>query len=163
MFIKMLVYGGLGNQLFQLALGESLKISYRNIEVKYVDLTKYATTKRKWELDFLNIKPNRISKEELSSIFLKRFISSKLNKFNSNNVYFGIINEKKYKYIEDCSSKNKSFILDGYWQSEEYFYNNKSDIKNILRIQNKKFSKKNRESKYQTVAVHIRLGDYINT
>ena len=57
MVIKILIYGGLGNQLFQLAFGEALKISYKNKDLKNIDLTKYAKTKRKWELGFLNIKP----------------------------------------------------------------------------------------------------------
>ena len=160
MLIKILIYGGLGNQLFQLAFGESLKITYNNVNIKYIDLTKYAYTKRQWELDFLNIKPLSISKREIYTIFFKRFINSK---FNSNFLYFGIVNEKQHKYIQNCLKKNRDFILDGYWQSEKYFYNNKFDIKTFLNSKNKNFSIKNRDSKNQKVAVHIRLGDYKNT
>ena len=163
MLIKILIYGGLGNQLFQLAFGESLKITNNDLDIKYIDLTQYARTKRKWELGFLNIKPFDVSKREISNIFLKRIINSKLSKFNYNFPYFGIINEKQNKYIQDFLKKEQSFILDGYWQSEEYFYNNKIDIKTMLNANKKKFSIKNRKSKYQRVAVHIRLGDYIYT
>ena len=163
MLIKILIYGGLGNQLFQVAFGESLKITHNHINIKYIDLTKYAYTKRKWELGFLNIKPLNISKREIYSIFFKRFINSKLNKFNSNFLYLGIINEKQYKYIQNYLEKNRNFILDGYWQSEKYFSDNKVDIKTLLNRKNKNFSINNRDSKNQKVAVHIRLGDYINT
>lgn len=159
----MLIYGGLGNQLFQLAYGESLKIAHNNVNIKYIDLTKYAKTKRKWELGFLNIKPFNISKREIYSIFFKRFINSKVNKFNSNFQYFGIINEKQNKYIQNYLEKNRNFILDGYWQSEKYFNDNKFYIKTFLNSKNKNFSTKNRDSKNQKVAVHIRLGDYNNT
>ena len=159
----MLIYGGLGNQLFQLAYGESLKIAHNNVNIKYIDLTKYAKTKRKWELGFLNIKPFNISKREIYSIFFKRFINSKVNKFNSNFLYFGIINEKQNKYIQNYLEKNRNFILDGYWQSEKYFNDNKFYIKTFLNSKNKNFSTKNRDSKNQKVAVHIRLGDYNNT
>ena len=159
----MLIYGGLGNQLFQFAFGESLKISYEDLDIKYIDLTKYAKTKRKWELGFLNIKPYDISKGEIYYIFLKRFINSKFNKINSNFRHFGIINENKHKYMQDFLNKKRSFILDGYWQSEKYFYNNQIKIKNILNSKNKNSSIKNSKSKYQRVAVHIRLGDYVKT
>ena len=159
----MLIYGGLGNQLFQLAYGESLKIAHNNVNIKYIDLTKYAKTKRKWELGFLNIKPFNISKREIYSIFFKRFINSKVNKFNFNFQYFGIINEKQNKYIQNYLEKNINFILDGYWQSEKYFNDNKFYIKTFLNSKNKNFSTKNRDSKNQKVAVHIRLGDYNNT
>ena len=159
----MRIYGGLGNQLFQLAYGESLKIAHNNVNIKYIDLTKYAKTKRKWELGFLNIKPFNISKREIYSIFFKRFINSKVNKFNSNFQYFGIINEKQNKYIQNYLEKNINFILDGYWQSEKYFNDNKFYIKTFLNSKNKNFSTKNRDSKNQKVAVHIRLGDYNNT
>lgn len=159
----MLIYGGLGNQLFQLAYGESLKIAHNNVNIKYIDLTKYAKTKRKWELGFLNIKPFNISKREIYSIFFKRFINSKVNKFNFNFQYFGIINEKQNKYIQNYLEKNRNFILDGYWQSEKYFNDNKFYIKTFLNSKNKNFSTKNRDSKNQKVAVHIRLGDYNNT
>ena len=159
----MLIYGGLGNQLFQFAFGESLKICYEDLDIKYIDLTKYAKTKRKWELGFLNIKPYDVNKIEIYYIFLERFINSKLNKINSNFRYFGIINENKHKYMQDFLNKKRSFILDGYWQSEKYFYNNQIKIKNILNSKNKNSSIKNSKSKYQRVAVHIRLGDYVTT
>ena len=97
MSIKILIYGGLGNQLFQFAFGESLKITYKNLEVKYIDLTKFAPTKRMWELGFLKINPQRISKREIITIFFRRIINAQLNKFSSKFLYFGIINDNQYE------------------------------------------------------------------
>jgi len=162
MLIKILIYGGLGNQLFQFAFGESLKITYKKLDVKYIDLTQFATTKRNWELGFLKINPQRISKREITTIFFRRIINTQLNKFSSKFLYFGIINENQYEYIHEYLNKGKSLIIDGYWQSEEYFLNHKVDIKNILNINSKPSSNKEKR-KYQKVAVHIRLGDYINS
>jgi len=162
MSIKILIYGGLGNQLFQFAFGESLKITYKKLEVEYIDLTNYASTKRMWELGFLKINPHKISKREITSIFFKRIINAQFNKLSSRFLYFGIINENQYKYIHQYLKKGRSFIVDGYWQSEEYFINHKVDIKNILKITCKD-SITNEKQKYEKVAVHIRLGDYINS
>ena len=162
MLIKILIYGGLGNQLFQFAFGESLKITYKNLEVKYIDLTKFAPTKRMWELGFLKINPQRISKREIITIFFRRIINAQLNKFSSKFLYFGIINDNQYEYIHEYLNKGRSFIIDGYWQSEEYFLKHKVDIKNILNINSKPLSNKEKR-KFKKVAVHIRLGDYINS
>ena len=101
MSIKILIYGGLGNQLFQFAFGESLKITYKKLDVKYIDLTQFATTKRNWELGFLKINPHRISKREINTIFFRRIINAQLNKFSSKFLYFGIINENQYEYIHE--------------------------------------------------------------
>jgi len=160
MSIKILVFGGLGNQLFQFAFGESLRMTYKNLDVKYIDLTEYATTKRKWELGFLDIKPSKINKIEIFYIFFKRIINSKFNKLTSKFFYFGIINEKQQKYIHDFLIKEKSFIIDGYWQSEEYFSEIKNEIKNMFEINNHNPKINSKEEK---VAVHIRLGDYVHT
>ena len=140
----------------------SLKITYKKLDVKYIDLTQFATTKRNWELGFLKINPQRISKREITTIFFRRIINTQLNKFSSKFLYFGIINENQYEYIHEYLNKGKSLIIDGYWQSEEYFLKHKVDIKNILNINSKTLSNKENR-KYQKVAVHIRLGDYINS
>ena len=160
--IKILIYGGLGNQLFQFAFGESLKISNSKIEVEYIDLTQYAPTKRVWELGFLKIYPQLINKREIAGIFFKRLINAQLNKFSSKFLYFGIVNESQYEYINEYLQKGQSFIIDGYWQSEKYFIKNKVDIKKILKMNNN-YQITPKKSKYQKVAVHIRLGDYINS
>ena len=114
MTIKLLIYGGLGNQLFQFAFGESLRLSYRNLEVKYIDLTKYYSSKRVWELGFLNMQPHKTSKREIASIFLKRILNSKINKYSSNFINFGILNENQYDHIIKYLKNERSFIIDGY-------------------------------------------------
>ena len=162
MLVKVLIYGGLGNQLFQFAFGESLKFTYNKLEVKYIDLTKYASTKRIWELGFLKICPQIISKREIASIFFRRIINAQFNKFSPKFLYFGIINENQYEYIDKYLKKSRSFIIDGYWQSEQYFLSHEFEIKKTLN-KDSKLSITNQKSKNQKVAVHIRLGDYINS
>lgn len=162
MSIKILIYGGLGNQLFQFAFGESLRLSFKNLEIKYIDLTKYYSAKRVWELGFLNIKPHKVSRKEIISIFLKRILNSKINKYSQNLIYFGILNDNQYDHIFEYLQNKRSFIIDGYWQSEEYFFNNKMKIKKILNITKKNPINK-KETNFEKVAVHIRLGDYVNT
>lgn len=158
MKISILVYGGLGNQLFQIAFGQSLKLSYKNLDIDYINFTEFAKTKRVWELDYLKIKPVKISKIKLSSIFLKRKINSNLNKLWPKLNFLGIIDEYKYNLDSNFFDIKKKFIFDGYWQSERYFSKHGEDIKRFLNSPFKSIKNKN-----EKVAVHIRLGDYLST
>ncbi len=125
-------------------------------------MTKYYSTKRVWELGFLNVNSDRANKLEILFIFLKRILNSKFNKFFNKFIFLGIINETQYEYIPEYIKMRKSFLIDGYWQSEEYFSKNKKSIKTFLNLKIKGLIKRNK-SNCETVAVHIRLGDYVNT
>ena len=69
--ISVLVFGGLGNQLFQLALAKTLKEKWINSEVDLIDLTSYAPVKREWALDYVGEIPKKINK--LDYFILKVF------------------------------------------------------------------------------------------
>lgn len=158
-----LIYGGLGNQLFQYAFSQFLINKYKNItSFEYIDFTNFSSTKRNWELGFLDLKPSKISSKDIFYIRLKRkiyqtFLQKKLGKFN-----LGIISESNHDQT-NLFIKN-SMIVDGYWQSLFFF----EEFQNIIRKNiNKKFEKifkkelgiKKSENR---VSVHVRLGDYIN-
>ena len=155
--ITILVYGGLGNQLFQFALGKSISLSNPEIVVKYYDFTNFASTSRTWELGFLNIYPTRISKKDALIILFKKIIYKKFNKNVSNLLRLGIVNELQYDNIH--KRNRKEIILDGYWQSETYFYKHKKQIKEILNSSKELLKLGFNFDSYQ-VAVHVRAGDY---
>ncbi len=159
---KILIFGGLGNQLFQVAFCESLKLSYENLNIEYIDFTSFYSTKRKWELGFLNIYPKKIKKKEIYSILIKRFLNSKINKVSPRALNFSIFKEDQYDDLLKVINSKSNFIIDGYWQSEKYFALHKEQIKKI--IKSTYFNENNNiPPKIQRVAVHIRRGDYVNT
>ena len=63
--ISVLFFGGLGNQLFQLALAKTLEIKYQNAKFDYIDLTKFQQIKRTWCLSQLSIE----RKKQIKRIF----------------------------------------------------------------------------------------------
>ena len=154
------IFGGLGNQMFQMA--HALNISNKeNYKLQLLDYTKNIGIKRNWNLDCFGIEPTKIS--FLKNKYLK-------NKIKLSNYLFkagfkenlGILNEEHIKKNQYNPVKKKICI--GYWQDEKYFNCSINKImeyfsfpKNILKPICLK-----QNILGNTVAVHIRRGDYIS-
>lgn len=140
--------GGLGNQLFQYALGRQLEI--KNKSRLYLDLSNFdVDTLRKYELGNLNIAEHFVP-PLLLKILLKLRILKK---------YF----QKGRNYDEGVFDAGSNIYLVGYWQSEKYF----KAIKGIL--VDEIIDKDVVNSYHQfsdlfecnTVALHVRRQDYV--
>ena len=141
--------GGLGNQMFQVSAAYNLaKI---NNDTPIFNFNNCITT----------LQGNKSSK----------YINNVFSKFNNSNIIksSGIYREKKFSY--DKIPYISNVCLEGYFQSEKYFIENKEDLSN-------KFINglKEDQTRYQEVisflkkinkgiplvSVHIRRGDYLN-
>jgi hypothetical protein len=162
--------GGLGNQMFQYALGRHLSIIF-DLDLKldidtYFDVTN--NEKRKYNLDIFNIEPQFATKDEVYNLTgaawrhqLNR-ITSKVNILLLRNY----IKEKHFHFDNSILYHSQaSLYLDGYWQSPQYF----SPINNVIK---KDFTfrtdvtplSKNLENDIlykESVCLHIRRGDYL--
>lgn len=162
-------HGRMGNQYFQYAfarnLQEKIKEKYKinNEIVMNFDVEGDMLSHTKAEFTIKNIKPYLIQR---LIIILNRYISYlffqnealkiKYSKFvqpflNFCGIYYSTVGFVKYKIY-----KRKYYILDGYFQAEQYFINYKNQIKKEL--QNKKENISKRE--LNSVCIHIRRGDY---
>lgn len=148
--------GGLGNQLFQYAFGYALSI--RLSKNLILDTTYYSQitldTKRNFDLDQLNI-------SYFSKVNYVSFINRLRNRLNS--IYF---NEESFDFnlINNYTGK-QNIVIDGYWQSEEYFRDSKLDIINKfspLRQSSTFLFYKNKILSENCASIHIRRGDYIS-
>lgn len=158
--ITVLFFGGLGNQLFQLALAKGLEKKYIDFDLELIDLTSYSKIKRKWSLGFLGVKGKKINKFQYFLLMLKIFINKKFFEFGLKNSIFNIIDEYKYNKFFLKNSINNSFTMNGYWQSEKYFHNYKDEIKSFILGNQENIG--NLKKKNENVALHIRLGDYMD-
>lgn len=172
------ICAGLGNQLFQYAIGHNLAIL--NKTEHRIDTSGYTGINsdpmhgiRVCALDNFNITAKRVSKEDLTkfNFFTKNKIFRHLLRF-----YSRPSNYYKRKYILEpeenhfkfdsrvLTTKQKNDVyIDGYWQSEKYFKN----IEDIIR---REFSFKyepdeiNRQiindiEKSSSISLHVRHGD----
>ncbi len=158
--ISVLFFGGLGNQLFQLALAKTLKEKWINSEVDLIDLTSYAPVKREWALDYLGEMPKKLNKLAYIILKVKRFLNQKLTRLGILKNFFNVLNEKQFDNLNSKKLKNHSIKLDGYWQAEKFFFESRTSIKrNYLEYRK---NLKNIYEDSETVALHIRLGDFVD-
>ena len=158
------VQAGLGNQLFQYALGRYLTLS-RYARVKY-DISWYESqTKRKYELNLFKVKaqlatPNEIEQYEghgrLHQIF-QRVLGQKPGKH---------IMEKQFTFDPTIIETHGPAYLEGFWQTEKYFSPIAGAIRRELTLReaptgaNVEMLQKIKATR--SIALHVRRGDYVS-
>jgi hypothetical protein len=162
--------GGLGNQMFQYALGRHLAIKNNcTLKLDISGFKKYPL--RRYELDHFNIIGEIASPKDIENVsFPLDRLSLLLNHFfkmkGVNKKTYFYVREKKIDFIPEILSLKDYVYLAGYWQSYKYF----SDISDIIK---KDFSQKNKPEKpinsllnvienCESVSLHIRRGDYVS-
>jgi len=159
--------GGLGNQIFQYALGRNL--AEKNKAELKLDVSGFETYKKhKYSLNHFNIIENIATAQEVSR-YKKYDAQTKIGKL------FNLIESLKplksrtyikephyYGYFPKILNLKGGIYLDGFWQSEKYF----KDIENILRDE---FTIKeklednllNAIISTNSVSIHVRRTDYV--
>lgn len=161
------IQGGLGNQMFQYAL----YYKFQNMGYDtYADLYAYRQTKykeRSYQLPIWNINLRRANKKDIKKL------AGNQNSY-INDLWLKYVGRRNYyKEKEVNKFKREIFSLeegyfDGYWQSEKYFKNIETEIKEqyILREDLKEQVEKSRivddiSQAENSVSIHVRLGDYL--
>lgn len=172
------LWGGLGNQMFQYAYGYS--VAKRNNDELLLDTTFFTE-------EYLTKNP-RFTKQKLGVLqfpleYKETFDSSKFksigvlqNKYINKLIRMpgemvirlkgdlSYVKEGRAEFIEKFKNiKRKNLYLDGYWQSEKYFKEYIDDIRKQFSTEDEQAEKVASTSGItdtNSVAVHIRLGDY---
>lgn len=157
--------GGLGNQMFQYALGK--KLSIKNNDELLLDISNFSgdpTHKhyREYGLCHFNVTAPIATPEQIRKIkypFGKLFAKLK-NRFERD-----ILKISDVKFEPSVLEKKGNLYMEGYWQTEKYF----KDIRDVLlqefslktpfSEEAQKISEKIAKSK-NSVSVHIRRGDF---
>ena len=159
------IKGGLGNQLFQYAVGRAVALHHKS-PLK-LDLTMFKTYElHKYLLDQFAIQADTATENEISELK------------GGNNLLFsalrkaGLVKRKSYlkekrsSYFDASVFQNDDVYLDGYWQNELYF----SGIRELLLRELASISSMSDEGyaylecikKSNSVSLHIRRGNYLN-
>lgn len=154
--------GGLGNQLFQYAAGKSLAIKNNTplvIDTSFLNKkgNEEIFTPRELALDAFNITAAVVN--DFGRDHLKLDKSDMLNKLRRKFLGYSTIYDYDFDLKTGFFDSGKNVILEGYFQSEEYF----AAIKDVLRAE---FTLKGSEvntgdiTKQESVGIHFRRGDY---
>lgn len=160
--------GGLGNQMFQYATAFTVA-KRRNYKLK-LDTSFYRNTpNRIFTLNNFQISAQTIKVPSgyLESIIKKVIPSKYLKRLNLFPPYSKIvIKEKSLEYDPSVFELPDNIYLDGYWQSEKYFFDYHDEItkeftfKHLPDTINDGFAKDILNT--NSVSLHIRRGDYIS-
>jgi hypothetical protein len=171
------VQGGLGNQMFQYALGKTLMIQNGyNVQLDITGLNSQKSiskiTRRKWDLvDFaITISPVRLEDTIISKYgrsILTRF--PLLNKFKFIRLkHRGLtyVPEQQEFEFQDLTTLNDQFVyLDGYWQSPRYFQSIGKTLRSefVIKHGSPDFFELHRKvvKTPYSVGIHVRRGDYV--
>lgn len=163
------ILGGLGNQMFQYAVGRS--ISLRNRQKLKLDISSFKEYKlRKYSLACYNIQAEIASEKEIlrykeGSFYLINKVVQKIVKRKLwDNSYY--LKEKYYHFDPSVLNLKGNVYLFGYWQSEKYFLDIKEIILDdfVLKKPISFLTKDYLNKILNTCAtsIHIRRGDYVN-
>lgn len=159
--------GGLGNQMFQYAVGRHLSYLNNDDELK-LDITNYETDSlRRYNLHHLNIRESFATKEEIAWFGKFKQRSGRLwypyNHLIANeNIY---VKQRHYHFDPRILALKSPLYLEGDWVTEKYFIGIADIVKNEFSVKEKMGAEDNnvlrRISATNSVAVSVRRGDYV--
>lgn len=153
--------GGLGNQLFQYALGRRLAIK-NNVPLK-LDIAGFETYKlHKYALFNYNIVEEFATPEEVARL-------KQSHEWEDPNLPYyrrSVVKEAAFPYAPEIMEAPADVYLDGYWQTEKYF----SSIACVLREDFTVKAELNADDlavarlmeASDAISLHIRRGDYVS-
>ena len=158
--------GGLGNQMFQYAIG--LNLAHKNNDALLIDAAGYTKiqnsskdTIRNFELDKFNISSRLGSNSEIDEIKYPLGLISKINRL----IQKKILRRFNHDYCPDLLSKKGNVYLDGFFQSEKNFMESSGLIRKEFSLKQEFINGQATKileniSHHTSVSIHIRRGDY---
>lgn len=162
--------GGMGNQMFQYALGRALSVRHGvplGLDLSFLlDTTpRLGFTFRNYDLDVFNIKAEVVPSKKIPFVnrafkgmpgqildYLRKFLFIK-----------GV--EKSFSFDPNILDLGSDAYLDGYWQSPKYFENISDIIREDFTLKDRlpeNIDKLKKEiENCNSLCVHVRRGDYV--
>ena len=164
--------GGLGNQLFQYAIGR--QIAYKQDSELKLDLSYFTNqidvTPREYKLNYFSINAEIATPKDISNVLglpLIRSLRRRCWKCGIDIFKWNQKDENGFEFQPELLNYKGSVLLNGYWQNEAYFAAIRSVLLDEIALKPEHLSTSCLEqvkeiSETETVAVHVRRGDYIS-
>jgi hypothetical protein len=153
--------GGLGNQLFQYALGRKLSIQNKETLLLDFSILKTDYLGRKLVLDNFRVKGKIID-----SIWIRKIVTNN-TRLNRIVKYFNLLTEsteQRFNFKPEILDK-KSMInyFNGFWQSYKYFQDIRETLLKELVISTPQIADVEKKLNFNssTVCIHVRRKDYL--
>jgi len=155
-FVK--IYGGLGNQLYQYALGRALSVA--NSTLCKMDLREFESYKlHRYSLGHFNIQEYLMEEDEFRCLD-----HPQKRRWYRRRGCIPIFHEKDFFYDPKISQLRQTAYLDGYWQSFKYFEGIRAVLLQEITV---KYATSGDNAVWlqriqdcESVALHVRRGDY---
>lgn len=157
-----LVCGGLGNQMFQVA--HALALSRRfNLELRFVDVTSRGRIPRVWELTCFGIRRYPLTSFQQGGILARVLLAQKLRRLAHSFGLADVLLETK-ESVDFAALSCAPSIVSGYWQGELFFVSVQQEVRALFRFPDTSHSKPAAHGKASApvVAIHVRRGDYVS-
>ena len=160
--------GGLGNQLFQYALGRKLALC-RNSDLRF-DLRAFDHQGRQYKLGHYNVFGSPADPFELSNNLWwgkRSFFTRPLGLLDNLRPYYRRhkISEISNVYDENILKAPPDVYISGYWQSEKYFKDIRSTLQKEIVLKDplpqESQQLRNTIMNCESVSLHVRRGDYV--
>lgn len=154
--------GGLGNQMFQYALGKKMSMMHNTKLI--IDLTGYVNqsdtdTQRHFELNKFNITGKLQAKPADSKRTLLKI-------FSNGHIFTNTYKEKQFPFDEKVLDQPNGTLFEGYWQTEKYFIDIRDQLLKDFALKSALSSSDEnylvRIHKTNSVSLHVRRGDYVS-
>jgi hypothetical protein len=160
--VEVLIYDGLGNQMFQYALGRAL--SLRTGRPLVLDtLPLYEEPVYRFDLRHLRLGKQKVRNRPAYSarrLTVLRMMASRGWE------PIRLVTESGLEFSPEILTIDKPCILQGYWQSERYFESIAGQLReefSIVEPQDPRSADfRTRIRKVESVALHVRRGDYVS-
>jgi hypothetical protein len=157
---------GLGNQMFQYALGRRIELETNQKVIYDASSFKWSFYKRTYALDVFKLKADVSDFDERRDLFyvdpqlpLFRKFLRRLKRLGW--IELPMYKEKHFHYDPECLGLDQVY-LDGYWQSEKYFSDYRTELLKDFTIRDELLSETclkyaNEIGAGASVSVHLRL------
>jgi hypothetical protein len=155
------VRGGLGNQMFQVA--HALRLARRfHVTPRYVDLTARARVGRQWDLGCFGVQPARLPTGygHLLSAALK--FSSEWSRVTRHDLPW--VHLQTADELRPKKPAKPPLLVSGYWQGPDFFDGVESVVRSTFRFPDipLKWKLVPDAHRAEAIALHVRRGDYVS-
>lgn len=166
--------GGLGNQMFQYAAARRLahrRNAPLKLDLSFLEESHGGDTKRRYELGALKIRGEIATPEEVAAVTrtggrLRKSVVGLLRRTGMARNHPGILKERHFHLDRRILEAPDNVYLDGYWQSEKYFEDVSSLIRDELSVKSplegKNLEWAGRIREAPSISLHVRRGDYVS-